>query len=253
MKREDINELLEWGKEHIIWAGSDKTNKSSRQRYLPQIIVNHMSQGTAQSCIDWFNDEDNQDSSAHFLVSKTGHIYQFLSIEDNAWGCGITVEQMKDARAEIVKANEPANPNWYSVNIEHEGVYEQSRGKITPAQLEASIMLHRYVTAYVEDKFFVTIKADNKHILGHSDINPKGKPFCPGEQFPLKEIIASLNDEPKSAPFPDTSGHWAEVNIQRAKDLGLVVGFEDGTFKPDELMTRAQAVTLMLKLYDLIK
>ena len=43
----------------------------------------------------------------------------------------------------------------------------------------------------------------------------------------------------------DISGHWAEAEIERAVALGWVQGFTDGTFRPNQNITRAQAVTMI--------
>jgi uncharacterized repeat protein (TIGR02543 family) len=48
--------------------------------------------------------------------------------------------------------------------------------------------------------------------------------------------------------FSDISGHWAEGYISEAAEMGLVNGYADGTFKPDEYITRAEAVTLVNRL-----
>jgi hypothetical protein len=45
--------------------------------------------------------------------------------------------------------------------------------------------------------------------------------------------------------FSDISGHWAEQEISRAAALGWVKGYEDGTFKPDQYITRAESMTLI--------
>ena len=45
--------------------------------------------------------------------------------------------------------------------------------------------------------------------------------------------------------FSDIQGHWAEKYIQRAAELGWIKGFEDGTFRPDTYITRAQAMTMI--------
>jgi uncharacterized repeat protein (TIGR02543 family) len=45
--------------------------------------------------------------------------------------------------------------------------------------------------------------------------------------------------------FTDISGHWAEAEIQRAAALGWIEGYEDGTFRPDRNITRAEAITLI--------
>ncbi|RIE14813.1 DUF1566 domain-containing protein, partial [Candidatus Cryosericum hinesii] len=42
----------------------------------------------------------------------------------------------------------------------------------------------------------------------------------------------------------DISGHWAQVKIQSWIDKGLIKGYPDGTFKPDQNVTRAEFMTL---------
>lgn len=46
--------------------------------------------------------------------------------------------------------------------------------------------------------------------------------------------------------FSDTNGHWAETAICWAASNGVVGGFPDGTYKPNNTVTRAQ-VAVMLK------
>ena len=52
--------------------------------------------------------------------------------------------------------------------------------------------------------------------------------------------------------FSDIGGHWAEKYIQRAAELGWIKGFEDGTFRPDTYITRAQAMTMINRVLNRI-
>jgi hypothetical protein len=45
--------------------------------------------------------------------------------------------------------------------------------------------------------------------------------------------------------FTDIGGHWASEHINSAAEKGWVDGYEDGTFKPDDYITRAEFVTLV--------
>lgn len=45
--------------------------------------------------------------------------------------------------------------------------------------------------------------------------------------------------------FTDTAGHWAEGTILEWDGNGLINGYQDGTFKPDDSITRAEFVTLV--------
>ena len=48
-----------------------------------------------------------------------------------------------------------------------------------------------------------------------------------------------------SVPFTDISGHWAEDNIKKAYELGYISGYPDGTFRPNEPITRAEVASLI--------
>lgn len=45
--------------------------------------------------------------------------------------------------------------------------------------------------------------------------------------------------------FNDISGHWAEKEIRRAASLGWIQGYTDGSFKPDQNITRAEAASMI--------
>ena len=45
--------------------------------------------------------------------------------------------------------------------------------------------------------------------------------------------------------FTDISGHWAEAEIERAASLGWIMGYTDSTFRPDNYITRAEAMTMI--------
>lgn len=48
--------------------------------------------------------------------------------------------------------------------------------------------------------------------------------------------------------MPDIAGHWAEDEITRMADKGITEGHEDGTFGPEEYVTRAQMMVFMDRL-----
>ncbi len=52
------------------------------------------------------------------------------------------------------------------------------------------------------------------------------------------------------AMFPDVQkAHWAFGVINLAAELGLVKGFPDGTFKPDEVVTKAEYAVMLSRMY----
>ncbi len=47
--------------------------------------------------------------------------------------------------------------------------------------------------------------------------------------------------------FKDISKHWAQANILKAAEKGIVSGYSDGTFRPDNAVTRAEFSTMLNK------
>ena len=50
--------------------------------------------------------------------------------------------------------------------------------------------------------------------------------------------------------FPDIDGHWAAEYINAAANAGIVDGYPDGTFQPQQFITRAEAVTMVNRTVD---
>lgn len=49
----------------------------------------------------------------------------------------------------------------------------------------------------------------------------------------------------------DVAGHWALNNINKLVDLGCISGYPDGSFRPDETITRAEFATVLVKAFKL--
>lgn len=50
----------------------------------------------------------------------------------------------------------------------------------------------------------------------------------------------------------DVTGHWAAASIEWAKERGLVKGYPDGSFKPNQAITRAEACVMLERFYALL-
>lgn len=51
-----------------------------------------------------------------------------------------------------------------------------------------------------------------------------------------------------TSTFSDVKGHWAEDYIDHAATRKYILGYTDGTFKPDQKITRAETVTMVNRL-----
>lgn len=76
-------------------------------------------------------------------------------------------------------------------------------------------------------------------------------PNAPIKRAELATILTRLTVLEKTegdvtpANFKDLAGHWAAANIRTAAANGWVTGYPDGTFRPDQYVTRAEAVTMV--------
>lgn len=52
------------------------------------------------------------------------------------------------------------------------------------------------------------------------------------------------------AGFADVDGHWASQLIAQVQSAGYLKGYEDGTFRPEQLLTRAEAVTILNRVFN---
>ena len=50
--------------------------------------------------------------------------------------------------------------------------------------------------------------------------------------------------------FSDIAGHWAQDYINEAANAGIVDGYPDGTFRPQQYITRAEAMTMVNRTID---
>ncbi|MFD1175444.1 MucBP domain-containing protein [Paenibacillus puldeungensis] len=77
-----------------------------------------------------------------------------------------------------------------------------------------------------------------------------GGAFKPGQYITRAEFAAIASrfdklDERKNDKFTDITGHWAEKYIASAANKGWIKGYTDGTFKPNQYITRAEAAAFI--------
>lgn len=53
------------------------------------------------------------------------------------------------------------------------------------------------------------------------------------------------------AQFNDIAGHWAETNIEKWQNLGYINGYPDGSFRPDNPVTRAELSRILVTAFEL--
>ncbi|MGP4077741.1 S-layer homology domain-containing protein [Halobacillus sp. K22] len=67
-----------------------------------------------------------------------------------------------------------------------------------------------------------------------------------------KVIAEQLGLKPtKTSDFPDINGHWAEPYIKAIEEQDIIIGFEDGEFKPNYTLRRSELAVILTRAYQL--
>jgi hypothetical protein len=66
--------------------------------------------------------------------------------------------------------------------------------------------------------------------------------------FLFRVAFASTDN---TSTIPDIQGHWAEANILAMLQNGVVTGLPNGNFMPDQPITRAEFISMLVKAYHL--
>ena len=155
-----------------------------------------------------------------------------------------------------------AHPN-YVVGYPDGGIHPTAN--ITRA--EVSTILYRLLTEesratyYTESNAFADVEAEDWFNVQVSTLSnagilngyPDGN-FYPHANITRAELTAVITRfvkaEGGSAPFSDVEGHWAFENIAKAYGLGWIRGYEDGTFRPNQPITRAETFAILNRMLN---
>jgi N-acetyl-anhydromuramyl-L-alanine amidase AmpD len=146
-------------------------------------------------------------ASVHFVIGQDGHIFQLVALADSAWGNGIP----QRSTWPLVAQNAPANPNLYTVSIEHAKASTDNSDALTPAQMDASVALVGWLLCELgprglaSDAFLRRLAADDLATLvtSHASIDAVDRARCPGTF--------------------DWSGYYTRLRAARAHVASLVV------------------------------
>lgn len=58
------------------------------------------------------------------------------------------------------------------------------------------------------------------------------------------------NGKDKMKEFKDMKGHWGSQSVQKMQSLGILGGYDDGTFRPDRQLTMAELAVIIDRILD---
>ena len=70
---------------------------------------------------------------------------------------------------------------------------------------------------------------------------------CPGKNFDMAAFRKRLEGGKMTK---DYEGHWAQQYIEKAINAGYMTGYPDGSFKPDNPITRAEFARVLSFIID---
>lgn len=77
------------------------------------------------------------------------------------------------------------------------------------------------------------------------------RPNSPITRAEFTKMIAVIDNKPYgTAPFADVIGHWAERPIGAEYQAKRITGYPDGTFRPDNHITRCEAAVILNKIFE---
>lgn len=129
-------------------------------------------------------------------------------------------------------------------------------GNLTIA--EAAAMIYRLLeinATTIESKFsdvadewfatYVNQLANMNVVNGYEDGSFKPNNNVSRAEF--TKMISSFSKlvSSKSVSLVDIENHWAETYIEKAAAQGVIKGYQDNTFKPDNFITRAEAAKIL--------
>lgn len=141
----------------------------------------------------------------------------------------------------------------------------QPKGEITRA--EACTIFFRLLTDSSRDYYFsktndytdvnagdwfnnaISTLSNAGIVTGYNDgtFRPN-QPITRGEMAKIIANFANLSKGGKT--FSDLSGHWSKTYVELAAGNGWIAGYPDGSFRPDQKITRAETVTMINRVLE---
>ena len=208
----------------------------------------------------------------------TGKLEPQNAVICDAQGNDVTANYLIEYRngtLEIVKRHYPSTPSvtkpalntadHYAYVMGYPDGTVQPGGYITRA--EASTIFFRLLTDETREQYWATtnaysdVKSGDWYNNAISTLSNAGivsgypdgtfRPNAPITRAEMSKIIALFAKLDKTTDrFSDIAGHWAEAYIKLAAGNGWIEGYPDGTFKPQQNITRAETVTMINRVLE---
>lgn len=202
-----------------------------RNKPISKITIHHMAGNLSiEQCGNVFAPTSRQ-ASSNYGIGSDGRIGMYVEEKNRAWTSSNA--QNDNMAVTIEVANDVVGGNWHISDKAMESLINLcvdicKRNGIEKLNFtgdkNGNLTMHKWFAAtacpgaYLESKFPYIANEVNKRLV-KENVNMK-----------FKDV-------------PET--HWAYEAIEELSEMGIINGYEDGTFKPDEAVTRAELATML--------
>ena len=245
-----------------------KTSSSGGGSYVSAPSVNHASGEIAKNSLIIL-DSSISDANIYYtldgsvptitstlytqpIIAKEDMVIKFIAAVNGRKSSVLTRQyKVRNLNAEIMaKANEARYIKGYDDNTfkpdNDISRYEMINSLYNIIDFESTSLANVFSDVSAEYEKDVNAFVSAGIINGFEDGSFKGEQGLTRAEFvKIMSIILKLSVNNSTDKFTDTQGHWAQEYIAEFTKLGYLKGYEDGSFKPDQKMTRAEFVTIV--------
>ena len=209
-------------------------NSNPRKKKITKITIHHMAgKLSIEQCGEEFASPERRGSS-NYGIGSDGRIAMYVEEKDRAWTSSNAENDHMAVTIEV--ANDVVGGDWHVSDKALASLVDLctdicKRNKIERLNFtgnkNGNLTMHKYFAAtvcpgaYLESKFPYIANEVNKRLISEEKEN---------ENMRFKDV-------------PET--HWAYKAIEELAEKGIVNGYDDGTFRPNEPITRAEMAALM--------
>lgn len=155
-------------------------------------VVLHRTEGTYRSAINWFLSPASEVSS-HVVISELGESAQMVPLDEGActnglrwsgseWLTPVNRHPVVPTWVDIIPG---VNPNLYTTTIELSG----NSDDLVSSKMFAALI---HVLQFIADQQHIWYNPHHT-LIGHCEINPVDKAFCPGPNVHFDDIARAAN------------------------------------------------------------
>ena len=213
----------------ISYTKISPNSSNPRNKKISKITIHHMAGNlTIEQCGNVFAPTSRK-ASSNYGIGSDGRIGLYVDEKNRAWTSSNAENDNTAVTIEV--ANDVVGDNWHVSDKAMESLINLcvdicERNGIEKLNFtgdkNGNLTMHKWFAAtacpgaYLESKFPYIANEVNKR---------------------LGENRMKFTDVPES--------HWAFKAIEDLADMGIINGYEDGTFKPDAPLTRAEMASML--------